>query len=226
MNKFKKIWNFLWHEDSVTSWVVSIILAFVIVKFIVYPLIGILLGTGFPIVAVVSESMEHKASPLCIEYENGKCVNESDSAFKICGQTVNNGGFFSENMYWETCGEWYKEHNISRKSFSEFSFKRGFNKGDIMVLVGAESKDINIGDIVVFDGGLNYPIIHRVVDKWVDSDSYYLATKGDNNEGSSDNEIEIGEDELVGKAVFRLPLLGWVKIWFNSLIQNLLGVFK
>ena len=100
MNKFKKIWNFLWHEDSVTSWVVSIILAFVIVKFIIYPLIGVFLGTSFPIVAVVSESMEHRASPLCIDYENSKCVNESDTAFKICGQTVDHGGFFTENMYW------------------------------------------------------------------------------------------------------------------------------
>jgi len=78
----------------------------------------------------------------------------------------------------------------------------------------------------VFDGDLNYPIIHRVVNKWVKSDSYYLMTKGDNNEGSSSNELEISEDELIGKAVFRLPLLGWVKIMFNSLIENLLGVFK
>jgi signal peptidase I len=226
MNKFKKIWHFLWHEDSVMSWIVSIILAFLIVKFVIYPLIGIFLGTGFPIVAVVSESMEHRATPLCVDYKDGACINESETAFKICGQTVDNGGFFTHNMYWETCGEWYEDNNISKKNFTEFSFKNGFNKGDIMVLVGSESKDINMGDVVVFDGDLNYPIIHRVVNKWVKSDSYYLMTKGDNNEGSSSNELEISEDELIGKAVFRLPLLGWVKIMFNSLIENLLGVFK
>ncbi len=55
----KKLWNFIWHDDSIWSWIVNLILAFVIVKFIIYPGIGFLLGTNYPIVAVVSGSMEH-----------------------------------------------------------------------------------------------------------------------------------------------------------------------
>ena len=50
----EKIWKFLWKDDSVWSWIVSIILAFLIVKFAIYPFLGLILGTGFPIVAVVS----------------------------------------------------------------------------------------------------------------------------------------------------------------------------
>jgi len=222
----KKFWNFLWHEDSLTSWIVSIIIAFILVKFIVYPLIGLALGTGFPIVAVVSESMEHRSSPVCLDYKGADCVNESNSEYTICGQTVEDEGLFTLQMYWDTCGDWYKENNISKKQFSDFPFENGFNKGDIMVLVGEEAKDINIGDVVVFDGGLNYPIIHRVVDEWAEDEDYYLNTKGDNNEGSSSVEMEIGEERIYGKAVFRLPLLGWVKILFNSFIENLVGVFR
>ena len=55
----KKFKHFIFEEDSILSWIVSVILAFVIIKFIVYPGLGLLLGTQYPIVAVVSSSMEH-----------------------------------------------------------------------------------------------------------------------------------------------------------------------
>ena len=55
----KTIWNFIWNDDSIWSWLVNIVLAFVIIKFIVYPGLGFLLSTDYPIVAVVSSSMEH-----------------------------------------------------------------------------------------------------------------------------------------------------------------------
>ncbi len=55
----KKIWDFIWHDNSVWSWIVNVILAFVLVKWVIYPVIGIVFSTSFPIVAVVSESMEH-----------------------------------------------------------------------------------------------------------------------------------------------------------------------
>ena len=54
-----KIWHFIWEDNSVWSWLVNIVLAIVLIKFIIYPVLGLALGTSFPIVAVVSESMEH-----------------------------------------------------------------------------------------------------------------------------------------------------------------------
>ncbi len=210
---FKKIWNFIWHEDSLLSWIISIVLAFLLVKFIIYPMIGLILGTGYPIVAVVSESMEHRA----------KCTSDDCSLAKLCGQSVNKGGHFGLNGYWEICGEWYEEHNIPLDNFEEYSFKDGFNKGDVILLVGKKAKDIKIGDVVVFDGNLNYPIIHRVVDKWKEDKVYYFTTKGDNNERVSGNEQEISQDKLIGKAVFRLPLLGWIKIRFSEFINTIRG---
>src|SRR3989344_4000315 len=59
---WSKIWHFIWEDDSVWSWIVNIILAFVIIKFLVYPGLGFIFGTSFPIVAVVSQSMEHDGS--------------------------------------------------------------------------------------------------------------------------------------------------------------------
>lgn len=55
----KKTWHFIWEDDSIWSWIVNIILAFILVKFVIYPVLGLLLGTSFPVVAVVSSSMEH-----------------------------------------------------------------------------------------------------------------------------------------------------------------------
>lgn len=56
----KKVWNFIWNDNSLLSWVVNIILAFIIVKFLIYPGLGLLFGTSYPVVAVVSGSMEHQ----------------------------------------------------------------------------------------------------------------------------------------------------------------------
>lgn len=57
-----KIWHFLAHEDSAASFIVDAILVLVIGKFVVLPIFGLLLGTSFPLVAVVSGSMEHNGN--------------------------------------------------------------------------------------------------------------------------------------------------------------------
>lgn len=54
-----KIWKFIWNDNSVWSWLVNIVLAFVLIKYMIYPLLGLMLGTQYPLVAVVSGSMEH-----------------------------------------------------------------------------------------------------------------------------------------------------------------------
>lgn len=56
----KKLWKFVWHDNSIWSWIVNAALAFVIIKFIVYPGLGFLLQTDHPVVAVVSDSMKYK----------------------------------------------------------------------------------------------------------------------------------------------------------------------
>ena len=64
------------------------------------------------------------------------------------------------------------------------------------------------------------PIIHRIVDTGLGPDNkYYFQTKGDHNADSGSFELMIPEDIVLGKAVFRLPWLGYVKIWFVNLIN-------
>jgi hypothetical protein len=55
-----KIWHFLWKEESIASYVADAILIILIGKFLLYPGLGLLLDTNYPVVAVVSDSMDHK----------------------------------------------------------------------------------------------------------------------------------------------------------------------
>lgn len=187
---FSKTWRFLWKEDSLASWLVNLVLAFIIVKFIVYPLLGLLFGTSHPIVAVVSSSMEHPA------------------------------GF---DEWWRSQSDWYESYGYSKTDAKKWPFKNGFNKGDIMILKGKNVKNIKNGDVIVFRGNSNDPIIHRVVKKDMDNNKYLFQTKGDNNPDSFDGlgEIDISEDKIIGAAVFRIPYLGWVKILFVDLLNQI-----
>ena len=188
----KKTWHFIWEDNSIWSWIVNIALAFVLIKFVVYPGLGLVLGTNYPVVAVVSGSMEH------------------------------NGMGFDE--WWSANNAWYRDNKISKEEFSQFPLQNGFNKGDIMILVGREAEEIEIGDVIVFRSARKDPIIHRVVKKTGDGQTVF-QTKGDNNAESIRSqqldETRITEDHLIGKTVFRVPFLGYIKIGF----VKILGIF-
>ncbi len=204
----KKVWHFIWVEDSIWSWLVNIVLAFVLIKFLVYPALGLALSTTYPIVAVVSSSMEHQG----MGFEDWWAENEA----------------------------WYESHNITKEQFMDFQMRNGFNKGDIIVLRGLDEDDVSVGKVMVFKSSRLYPkpdpIIHRIVD--IDegpSGSEVYQTKGDNNRDSISNiceerpyrtcihEYDIGQDQVLGFAVLRVPYLGYIKIWFTDLIQLIGG---
>jgi hypothetical protein len=181
----KKTWYFIWEDDSIWSWLVNIVLAFVLIKFIVYPGLGLLLGTSHPVVAVVSGSMEHDGS-------------------------------FEE--WWDDQKGFYLAYNITAEGFRDYSFPNGFNTGDIMVLRGAPSDKVRVGDVIVFRTGQPDPVIHRVVRVYSDNGRVLFQTKGDHNIASRNDEKRIAESQVIGKAFFRIPLLGWIKIGFVKIV--------
>ncbi|MDD5253508.1 MAG: signal peptidase I [Candidatus Nanoarchaeia archaeon] len=189
----RKVWYFLWKDNSIWSWLVNLIIAFIIVKFVIYPVLGLIFGTGLPIVAVVSCSMEHSEI-------KGDCA-------------LTHQGF---DVWWDKNKEWYLDKGITKEQFSDFIFKNGFNKGDIIFIFRA--KNLKVGDVIVYQTSMvYYPIIHRVVHV----DPY--ITKGDNNQVNDPKEVS--ESQIIGKAVFKIPLLGWIKIWFVNIIQFIGGLF-
>ncbi len=209
-NAVKRLWRFLWEDNSMLSWVVNVILAFVIIKFVVYPLLGFLLFTSNPIVAVVSCSMEHAAT------DCGK-----GGGYRICGTQLEKRANFNFDDYWKLCGKWYDEKNISKDAFSAYPFGKGFNKGDLMILKGKKPSELKTGDVIVFKGAEKDPVIHRIVSTSQEGGDYVFSTKGDNNDNQLSYERSIQSDLIIGKAVIKLPYLGNVKIFFTNIINLL-----
>ena len=204
MGWFHKLSYFLWKDTSIWSWIANILIAFVVIRYIFYPVMGILLGTSYPVVAVVSESMEHGL--------------HNDI---LCGQSFDE---FHESFdnYWEICGSWYEQRGITREQFEQFPFKNGFNKGDVIFLWRANRNNLNIGDVLVFQANKNQPIIHRLIDISNDNEKIFYQTKGDHNSRSIDSGLEethISEERVYGQALFRIPYLGWVKILVVDILK-------
>jgi len=205
----KKSWNYIWNDDSLGSWILNVILAFVIIKFVIYPVLGFAMGTSLPVVAVISGSMEHEGNFDDWWQSNAECE------FMICSQS-----------------EYYKNVNISKDNFLNFPLKNGFNKGDIILLRGVKSDNVEIGDVLVFNANMvyaenknSYPIIHRVIEVNEEDGKYTYVTKGDHNRMSIVNsgldEFDVRSESIVGKGFLRVPYVGYVKIGFVNLLSSM-----
>ncbi len=200
--QLKKLWKFFWDEDSVASWVANIVVAFVIIRWILYPVLGIVMGTNFPIVAVVSESMEHGLHKEI-----------------LCGQHFPEF-LDSPDNYWEVCGSWYEGIGINQEQFKTFRFSNGFDKGDVIILWRADK--LAAGDILVFAANKPQPIIHRIVRVYQEDGETFYQTKGDHNSDSIEyglGETRISQERVLGKGIIKIPYLGWMKILFVDFLS-------
>ena len=184
----KKFWNFVWKEDSWQSWIVSLILAFIIVKFIFFPLLSFILSASLPLVVVESGSMHHPGTFL--------------------GNVFGTQASFDE--WWQQAGNWYEEKNIVKEQAEKWPLKTGMEKGDIIVVYGREEPEV--GDIIIFSADRQYPIIHRIISITEINGEKIYSTQGDNNSGQLEIEKQIPENTIIGKAVFKIPKLGWLKL--------------
>lgn len=137
----------------------------------------------------------------------------------LCGQSFAN---FKESFdnYWTVCGSWYEEKNISKQEFEDYPLHHGFNKGDVIILWRA--KNVEKGDVLVFQGDRPQPIIHRVVKTWMEDNQKFYQTKGDHNRdsiASGLSETKIGQQRVYGKGIIRIPYLGWVKLIFVQIVK-------
>lgn len=185
-NPVVRFWKFL-QEDTWQSWIVSLVLLVVLIRFVLFPFLSLVTGSGLPLVVIESCSMYHESG-------------------------------FEE--WWNDHSDWYETNGIMKPEFREFPFRNGLNKGDIILVWGYS--DYEVGDIIIFepnkDSSAPYPIIHRLVGEGP------YETKGDHNfaqltGGNPTNdrnidETDIAEEQIIGKAVFRIPYLGWIKLVF------------
>lgn len=210
----KKFWNYLWHDDSIGSYILNFLVAFIVIKYIFFPVVGFALGNDYPVVAIVSGSMEHKVS-----------------SHTICN--VHIADIRSKNLdfdgWWSYCGKYYEKfYNMTKSEFETFEYKNGLNIGDVMVLYGKDPENIEIGEVLIFKPldeeffATKGPVIHRVVNKWEENGTIYFRTKGDHNPQSFTNfEERIPEENVIGVSILRIPFLGYAKLMLNRAIEGM-----
>ncbi len=190
---WNKFWFLLWKDDSFKGWLFSVIFIFIFIKFIFFPILGVVTGTALPLAIVESCSMYHQ----------GNLIS-------------NHGEWFDrhENKYLNL--------GISKESFKEFWFKNGLNKGDILFVIGTKAEKIDIGDVVIFNAAQRNPIIHRIVEVREENGNKIFSTIGDNNNGQLEFEKRIPSNQIIGKPVLKIaPYVGWIKlIFFEKLKPN------
>ena len=182
----KKFWFVVWKDDSFRGWIISLIFLFLVIKFVFFPLLSLITGTSLPLAIVESCSMYHEKNV-----------------------------FSKFDLWYDRHEIKYSSLGISKEDFRDFKMKRGFSKGDILFIVGVKPENIEVGDVILFNGNQKRPIIHRVIEIKEDSGKFIFSTIGDNNNGQLSVEEEILESQIIGKASVRLaPYLGWIKLVF------------
>lgn len=89
------------------------------------------------------------------------------------------------------------------------SMRPAMDVGDVVIIAKVTPDTIKPGDVVQFREG-NYTVIHRVIEVVEIEGSKFFITKGDANNKPDTNPVIPGN--VVGKAVFTIPKVGWVAI--------------
>lgn len=219
INAIRKSWRWIWDSDSILSWIIALIFIFIFVKFIFFPSLSLITGTSLPLAGVESSSMDHQI------------VKDDYGILSLCGNRYSQDEVKHKNFndYWDICGDWYENRNISKQEFSEFKLSNGFSKGDIIIVWGRFTP--KIGDIIIFkanpESRAPRPIIHRIVN----IENGVMQTKGDHNSEQltesnnlyNTDETNIKQSQIIGKAVFKIPYLGYFKLWATELLNKILG---
>ena len=135
IKNLKDFWNWLWNSNSILSWVVFVVLAFVIIRVVFFGLVSLATGSPMPFVVIESCSMNHP------------------------------GFFGDFEGWWEDYGSWYEERNITKEQFQGLKYSKGMKMGDIIIVSkrgGVELGDVIIFQTNK-EAVSKRPIIHRAI---------------------------------------------------------------
>ncbi len=203
-------------DKQIIFWLIYIIFAFG-VAYLLYSVIGLILGSGMPLATVVSGSMEPT-------FKRGDIVILG-SPKNIDAQVID----FNENIA-----------NKDLSSFAEMTYRKneyGLDEIDTITIANQTIKidDIrtNKNSVIVYVSNIRgIPIIHRTVGIINANDGTYVMTKGDNKKTNRfiDQDCEVSEftgkptkgclnlylvntKDLVGKKIGLIPYIGYIKLF-------------
>lgn len=147
------------------------------------------LSTDLPVVAVVSNSMEHDSSTQLNHYQWLESNMGYNKSF-IDSWPVKGGFFVGDLPIVEGQSAGVSQYFIKIPQNKKLSY--------------------NVGDVIVYSiPNQNVPIIHRIVK--INSDGSYM-TKGDHNPQLLPFEYSVKPEQVHGKVIFIIPKLGYFKV--------------
>ncbi len=188
---------------------------------IIFFLLGIVLGTGSPLVIVYSESMEPY-------FYRGDII-------VLTG--LREDFFLGEKIY--------LERNLRKTPLTLFA-ETHYSNDSLERIVFENEKEVypkKEGSVVVYNSfPYNIPIIHRSVVEIVTPEGSFLLTKGDNQKTNNTIDQDCGfvdelrmrtekdcitfypvpVDEVEGVMLFRIPVLGCIKLWLFDNMGSLI----
>ncbi|MCS7109282.1 MAG: hypothetical protein NZ903_00600 [Candidatus Micrarchaeota archaeon] len=209
---------------SQTTWKKEIIeiLKAVVFALLVWYSISFILGTSVPISGVVSCSLLPsyergdfvivkgiKASEInapTIEVTE-KELEEIMKAKQTCGPSGNKTiNYICQQMCPRISSKTKELIGYSHECVREIEIKNVKIKENL-------SNDVVVYAAYINGTPLNIDIVHRVFVKLKANDKYYLIMKGDNNNYLDITYLDIvKEEDIKGKVIFRIPLLGYLKL--------------
>ena len=88
-----------------------------------------------------------------------------------------------------------------------------YSRGDAVIYIKKEAKDIEVGDVLVFKSG-NSIVTHRVISKIDENGHYTFKTKGDNN--NTEDDLKITEKDVLGRVEYIVKYIGFPTVWFRD----------
>lgn len=183
-NGLKRIWNYL-KKDTWDSWLVSLVLLYVGIKFVFFPILAFATGSPMPLMVVESCSMYH-----------GDNFNNwwNDSKGWYLGNGIDKEAF-KEFAY----------KNGLNKGDIVFVWGRGdYNLGDVIIF--SQNKESTRITPTIHREISESPIATK-------GDNNQAKLTIGNNIYHLD-ETNIAEERVLGKAVLRIPFAGWFKLIF------------
>ena len=88
------------------------------------------------------------------------------------------------------------------------SMEPHFHTGSIIYVVEVEPEELQVEDVITYHLTGQTNSTHRIIDIQEENGKLQFYTKGDNNNTADPKPVS--EDKLIGKAVFSIPLLGYL----------------
>jgi len=98
------------------------------------------------------------------------------------------------------------------------SMQPTLNIGDIVLIQKTSIENLKQGDIIQFKKD-NNTFVHRIYSNTADHQQIVLITKRAANAHPDPNQIT--SDQILGKSLFTIPQLGWIKILIQNTLRDL-----